>query len=84
VFWFKCRPERDVLYTCYESWFVTHRVRAYIEYRFTNPQFREEITDKYLEERALYRASGQTTKQRRLHSFREWKADQSKETKEQH
>ena len=67
TFWYKCRPERDVLYACYERW-------------IQNPQFAEEITDRYLEDRALYRATGESAKQRRTTAFNLWKKQNTDES----
>lgn len=41
--------------------------------RFHDPQFRQMITDRYLEERAAFRRTGKSSSKRRLEEYREWK-----------
>lgn len=43
--------------------------------RFNDTNFRQKITDEYLEERSNARRTGKTAKERELDKFRQWKKE---------
>ncbi|KHN82771.1 COX assembly mitochondrial -like protein [Toxocara canis] len=47
--------------------------------KFRDPDFRERITEEYLNERREARRTGKTAKERKLEEFREWKRRNSAE-----
>ncbi|PAV82449.1 hypothetical protein WR25_16267 [Diploscapter pachys] len=62
---YKCKPELDIFNKCKSE-------------KFHDPAFREEITEKYLNERAAARRTGMNYKERQLEDYRKWKKEQEK------
>uniref|UniRef100_A0A7I4YDS1 COX assembly mitochondrial protein n=1 Tax=Haemonchus contortus TaxID=6289 RepID=A0A7I4YDS1_HAECO len=58
----QCRPELDVFNRC-----------KYL--KFNDTEFRERMTEQYLQERSEARRTGKTARERKLEEYREWKKE---------
>ncbi|PIO60576.1 hypothetical protein TELCIR_17926 [Teladorsagia circumcincta] len=58
----QCQPELAVFNRC-----------KYI--KFNDTDFRERMTEEYLQERSEARRTGKTTRERKLEQYREWKKE---------
>ena len=82
----KCNVPKNALNACFEKWArdpeLHEEVRGDLCDFFSNEiAFSLQVTERYLEDRALFRATGLSKGQRRVRAYEQWKKEQEEEQK---